>query len=84
MFQASLALCEWIIVNRDFFTNKRILELGSGVGLVGSVVFKECNPESMYLTDCHLSVLDLLCENIKLNAKEKEDVKNVDFGLENR
>lgn len=63
-------LSEWILQSKGLFEQKRVLELGSGIGLSGLIVSKECSPESVYLTDCHESVLDLLCENVKLNVNE--------------
>lgn len=66
-WQASLALSEWIIQNKNVFDNKNILELGSGVGLTGLVLKKVCSVNNIYLTDCHESVLNTLVENIKLN-----------------
>lgn len=81
-FQASLALCEWMLQNKVKFQSQKILELGSGIGLTGLVTANECNPDVIYLTDCHTSVLDLLCDNIKLNVNEV--TYNEDGRLENR
>lgn len=76
LLQASLALCQWILNNKEFFKQKVILELGSGVGLAGIVIAKECESKAIYLTDCHMSVLKLLCDNIKFNIKGESNVNN--------
>ncbi|KAF2879721.1 hypothetical protein ILUMI_26451, partial [Ignelater luminosus] len=56
-WQASFALSEWCLFHKDVFTDKTILELGSGIGLTGITVAINCKPEKIYLTDCHNSVL---------------------------
>lgn len=65
--QAALALADWSLQNKSEFTNKTVLELGSGVGLTGIIVSKFCNPSNTYLSDCHSSVLEMLCANVRLN-----------------
>lgn len=72
-WQASLALAEWALKNKEFFIQKRILELGSGIGLTGLTISLECDPKHVYLSDCHPSVLQTLCGNIVFNTKENPD-----------
>jgi predicted nicotinamide N-methyase len=55
----------------SFFKSKRVIELGSGLGLVGISVLRALEPECFLFTDCNLSVLDILQKNIELNANEK-------------
>ncbi|RZB39017.1 protein FAM86D, partial [Asbolus verrucosus] len=69
-WQASLVLSEWILSNISHFNNKIIVELGSGIGLTGLAISLYCTPKTVYLTDCHPSVLTALCENIKINSGE--------------
>ncbi|XP_055606512.1 protein-lysine N-methyltransferase EEF2KMT [Uranotaenia lowii] len=66
-WQASKALCEFIIHNLEEFHGKNILELGSGVGLSGIFMAKHCEPSLIVLSDCHSSVLGTLKENVELN-----------------
>lgn len=75
-------MCEWILQNKIKFKNSKTLELGSGIGLTGLITASECDLDTIYLTDCHPSVLDLLCDNIKLNVDEV--AYNEDSFLENR
>lgn len=77
-----MALSEWALINQQYFNKQRILELGSGVGLSSLVIAKECLPDCLYLTDCHGLVLNLLCENVKLNITEPNLKDN--FDIENR
>ncbi|KAJ9601306.1 hypothetical protein L9F63_000528, partial [Diploptera punctata] len=72
-WQASLALADWCINNHEYFEKKRVLELGSGVGLTGLVVSLCCRPSSYWFSDCHPSVLHLLQSNIALNTTCNEE-----------
>ncbi|XP_022664653.1 putative protein N-methyltransferase FAM86B2 isoform X2 [Varroa destructor] len=64
---ASRILLE-VLLRLGNFSGRRILELGSGVGLTGLCVLK-ARPliESFTFTDCHAAVLDTLRENIQIN-----------------
>ena len=58
--------------------SRRVLELGSGSGFLGSVICSVCCPSSFMFSDCHSEVLDLLVENICRNLHftgECNDVK---------
>ncbi|XP_055542202.1 protein-lysine N-methyltransferase EEF2KMT [Wyeomyia smithii] len=66
-WQASKALCEFIIHNLEDFRGKNILELGSGVGLTGIFIAKYCEPSMLVLSDCHNSVINTLKQNVELN-----------------
>ena len=44
-----------------------MLELGSGLGLTGISMLKQCQCKSYTFTDCHTQVLYLLARNIQLN-----------------
>ena len=48
---------------------RHVIELGSGLGLAGIATLRALEPKSYVFTDCHSSVLDVLKENIELNAK---------------
>lgn len=66
-WHASLALSEFILNKKNHFKNKKILELGSGIGLLGFVTANFCQPEKIVLSDCHPEVLSLLEENLRVN-----------------
>lgn len=72
-------LSDWILCNKELFHNKRILELGSGVGFTGITVGKFCSSKSITLTDCHSNVLNLLVENIKINFPDLQKTTTLQF-----
>lgn len=65
-------LADWALCHKEVFTNKTILELGSGVGFTGITIGKLCQPQCMYLSDCHPDVMKAICENIRINYSESE------------
>lgn len=67
LWPASLRLAEYLVKHKDQFKDKSILELGSGIGLIGIVLLKACKTPKIYLSDCHESVLEKLVENIDAN-----------------
>ncbi|XP_023021187.2 protein-lysine N-methyltransferase EEF2KMT [Leptinotarsa decemlineata] len=69
-WQASLALSEWLLQNKSLFTHKTVLELGSGIGLTGLVLARECSAKCVFLTDCHETVLKILRYNVERNLKQ--------------
>ncbi|XP_071516172.1 protein-lysine N-methyltransferase EEF2KMT-like isoform X2 [Panulirus ornatus] len=70
-WEASHVLADWCCRESHRFQNKRILELGAGLGLLGLAVIQSCKPLSYIFTDLHHSVLKTLKENIYINLKEK-------------
>uniref|UniRef100_A0A8C0JAY4 Protein FAM86A n=1 Tax=Chelonoidis abingdonii TaxID=106734 RepID=A0A8C0JAY4_CHEAB len=67
-WDAALYLVEWAIENSAIFSNRTILELGSGIGLTGIAICKTCNPKAYVFSDYHHCVLEQLRENIHLNG----------------
>nr|XP_023956418.1 protein-lysine N-methyltransferase EEF2KMT isoform X2 [Chrysemys picta bellii] len=67
-WDAALYLAEWAIENSAIFSNRTILELGSGIGLTGIAICKTCNPKAYVFSDYHHCVLEQLRENIHLNG----------------
>ncbi|XP_060116439.1 protein-lysine N-methyltransferase EEF2KMT [Heteronotia binoei] len=67
-WDAGLYLAEWALEHPFVFTNRRILELGSGIGLTGITVCKTCRPRAYTFSDHHQCVLEELSENIRLNG----------------
>lgn len=60
-------LAEYISTNRTTFTNKRIIELGSGLGFTGISTIMNCHPQTYCFTDMNKNVLEYMLENIKMN-----------------
>ncbi|XP_012538620.1 protein-lysine N-methyltransferase EEF2KMT [Monomorium pharaonis] len=71
-WQGAVVLSQWCIENRGQFCGKNVLELGCGVGLTGMSVISVCTPKQYIFSDCHPIVLDMLCENVKLNFLSNE------------
>lgn len=65
MWDAGWYIAEVIMANQELFSQKRIVELGSGVGLTGIVLYHFCKPEAFYLTD----YLDIVLNNCRKNLE---------------
>ncbi|PSN43170.1 Protein-lysine N-methyltransferase EEF2KMT [Blattella germanica] len=72
-WQAALALADWCLQNNQILHNKRILELGSGVGLTGLTISLCCEPQKYWFSDCHPAVLGMLQSNISLNIETNKN-----------
>ncbi|NXJ93194.1 EF2KT methyltransferase, partial [Corythaixoides concolor] len=66
-WDAALHLAEWAIENSVVFSNRTVLELGSGIGFTGIAICKTCSPKTYIFSDYHHCVLKQLTENIRLN-----------------
>ena len=55
-------LCDHIVKNKEIYAKKKILELGSGVGMSG-VLVSMINREDCVLTDGNKTVMELLQKN---------------------
>jgi predicted nicotinamide N-methyase len=77
---SGIALCRYLASNRDLIKNKRILDLGSGTGLVG-LLCARINALHVTLTDLP-EVLDHLKENTELNSFKSSvvDIKALQWG----
>ncbi|KAJ8686466.1 hypothetical protein QAD02_022260 [Eretmocerus hayati] len=71
-WKAALHLAEWCTFNHEKIRGKRVLELGSGVGLTGLTVLNYCKPKSYHFSDAHPLVLKTLEENVKLNLYDED------------
>jgi len=79
-WQAAFYLAEWCLANSDKLDGIKVVELGSGLGLVGLTCWKKCNPSSMILTDFHPKVLETLVHNIENNLSNENIVSSDDYG----
>ncbi|KAM6956887.1 protein-lysine N-methyltransferase EEF2KMT [Aplochiton taeniatus] len=84
-WEAALYLAEWAMVNQQVFTDRTVLELGSGVGLTGMVICRSCSPLRYLFSDCHHSVLENLKDNVQLNGLTSQQnctvsVEELDWG----
>lgn len=77
MWPASLALAE-AVVKRRLVEGKNVLELGSGIGLVGVAAMRWGAAKSVVMTDCSQEGLDLIRGNVLLNKCEA-DVRMLDW-----
>ncbi|XP_078096094.1 protein-lysine N-methyltransferase EEF2KMT isoform X2 [Mustelus asterias] len=66
-WEAAQFFAEWAMENSEVF-NCSILELGSGIGLVGITICKTCTPKQYIFSDCHPNVLQQLRTNILSNG----------------
>uniref|UniRef100_A0A8D0EVB3 FAM86 N-terminal domain-containing protein n=1 Tax=Strix occidentalis caurina TaxID=311401 RepID=A0A8D0EVB3_STROC len=71
-WDAALHLAEWAAETSVVFSNRTVLELGSGIGFTGIAICKTCNPKTYIFSDYHPCVLKQLTENIRLNGFEAE------------
>ncbi|EHH31406.1 Protein FAM86A [Macaca mulatta] len=71
-WDAALYLAEWAIENPAAFTDRTVLELGSGAGLTGLAICKMCRPRAYIFSDCHSRVLEQLRGNVLLNGLSLE------------
>jgi phospholipid N-methyltransferase len=74
---SSIVLSLWITHNIDVFKNKKVLELGCGVGLCGLTVSVCCQARSLRLTDCNTGLFDGIKENIERNCKNIRVIPNI-------
>lgn len=70
-WQAASKLAEWCLMNKSSLMNKKILELGSGIGLTGLTVINTCSPKQYTFSDCHPIVMNLLFKNLVTNFSNR-------------
>lgn len=85
LWRASDYLCQYQIENVSLFLDKRVLELGAGLGLNGILAWKSTvknnysNNTSVYITDGDSDALKELRENIKRN-RPSDDAESSRLG----
>ncbi|KAF8500660.1 hypothetical protein BU17DRAFT_58995 [Hysterangium stoloniferum] len=85
-WRASLVFADWLRVNPDVVQNRRVLELGSGIGFLGLVVADlqlDANPGSysLTMTDVHSEVLSRCRDNFQLSCNNMNRHSSLDFCL---
>lgn len=74
-WQGACMLGAWFETFGDQLEEKRILELGSGLGLFGMGLLKQRTIKSYHFTDCHPKVLSFLQINYDLNFNHDNKVR---------
>jgi len=69
-WEAGHFLAEYALANPSLFKEKRILELGSGIGLTGLTIAAQCSPEEILMTDHNDEVIANLRYNVRINEEE--------------
>lgn len=69
-WEPAAAFAEWAVMNKSLFEGKNVIELGSGVGLLSSIIIRFCEPAQIVLTDGNEDVLALQRENLRINFGE--------------
>jgi predicted nicotinamide N-methyase len=68
-WEAGAALTEFLMVHpyNLYIHNRRVLELGAGLGLTGLVLAGQCATKSMHLTDYTVATLENMTKNVEKN-----------------
>lgn len=69
LWESSVVLARWCFYNNKIFDNKKIIELGSGCGLLGLSIAKHSNAKEIVLTDHMDIVMHNLNENLVNNSQ---------------
>lgn len=75
MWPASVTLAEFFMSRPELVRDKRVLELGCGVGFTGIVLAKLSLCRALILSDYSQGGLELLAENLKINKVEQSSVR---------
>uniref|UniRef100_M4B848 FAM86 N-terminal domain-containing protein n=1 Tax=Hyaloperonospora arabidopsidis (strain Emoy2) TaxID=559515 RepID=M4B848_HYAAE len=70
LWEAGWLLAEYVIAHEYDFRNKRVLELGAGVGFTGMVLACVCRSSRVVLTDYAPNVLQNLRYNVEINSNK--------------
>ena len=71
IWEAGIVLGRYVYFNTHLFENKKIIELGTGVGIVGISVLKYCKAKSIEFTDYKEEILNNALANVKKNNAGK-------------
>lgn len=67
IWEAGIVLARYVYFHTDLFENKKVLELGTGVGIVGIAIAKYCKVQSVEITDYKEEILNNAINNMKKN-----------------
>lgn len=67
LWSGAIILSRWINANNDQITDKRVLEIGAGLGLCGIVAAKYA--KHLTMTDYNEIVLNTLAKNVEINTR---------------
>lgn len=77
VWRGALLLNDFILHNPDKFSNKTVLELGSGVGI--SSIVASIYAKKVICTDINIGgILDLIRRNLELNKHYQREKKNIE------
>jgi predicted nicotinamide N-methyase len=77
LWESAVSLCHFIDRNRSLFENKRVIELGSGLGLPSILVSRVA--EYCVATD-KPEMIPLLTENININQTGRIEARELEWG----
>ncbi|KAF0306305.1 Protein-lysine N-methyltransferase EEF2KMT [Amphibalanus amphitrite] len=72
-WQAGKALLDWYMLRPDGLKDRRVLELGAGLGLTGLALCRLCQPKSYIITDGHPLVVQMLKYNVNKTLELVKD-----------
>ncbi|CAH0479731.1 unnamed protein product [Peronospora belbahrii] len=82
LWRAGDFLSDYMYQNRSRFAHKSIIELGSGLGLIG-ILASYLTEENVVVTDGDEDTMELLAANIKLNdVKDKVQCRKLLWGID--
>jgi predicted nicotinamide N-methyase len=64
LWEAGIVLARYLILNNKIFKNKRVLELGSGVGIAGITLKKWTECDYVEMSDYHPKVIENIQRNL--------------------
>ena len=67
VWEAGACLAEFLLSHPDLIRDKKVIELGAGVGLTGIVAAGLCRPMHLHMTDYTEACLDNMEHNISVN-----------------
>lgn len=73
IWEAGIVLSRFLYFNNHLFESKDILDLGTGVGIVGITAMKYANPKSVVISDYKEDILNNAISNAKKNKVWKDD-----------
>lgn len=83
IWEAGIVLSRFILFNKSLFETKKVLELGTGVGIAGITVLKYTKAKEVTLSDYRDDILRNVEKNIVKNAIKHKHVKNAFYEIKN-